>query len=106
MLKKVVEMGNKADRKRAREKPFRNEPPPIRYKCPFPFCGKPFTKKPDTPDCCDTHRVIIAEHIFLHEHVKVRRSPGGLTLPSRNPQVDAALQEMRQAAKREKKKGG
>lgn len=104
-MKKVVAMGGKAKREKSSEKPFRNEPAPTRYKCPFPFCGKPFTRQPGTPDCCDAHRVMIAEHIFLHEHVKVRRSPGGLSLPTSNPQVDAALAEMREAAKREKKGG-
>ena len=97
-------MGHKKDIARARAgKPHRQEPEEPRYACPFPFCGKPFSTHPDTPDCCDFHRRMIAEHVFLHEHVHVRKRASGLSVPSGNPQVDAALQEMRQKAAREGK---
>lgn len=41
-----------------------------RGKCSFPGCGHTFFAEPGQPNACDPHRKLIAEVIFIINHLK------------------------------------
>ena len=55
--------------------------PEKRYICPFPDCGKVFTKQGDKPDCCPDHRRFITDWLFVNARTKPIPTPGGLVVP-------------------------
>lgn len=57
--------------------------PEKRYICPFPDCGKVFTKQEGKPDCCPDHRRFITDWLYVNAHVKPATTPGGIVIPDR-----------------------
>ncbi len=55
--------------------------PEKRYICPFPDCGKVFTKQEGKPDCCPDHRRFIADWLYVNAHIKPIAIPNGLVVP-------------------------
>ena len=40
------------------------------YRCPFPNCGAIFAKEPGKPETCLKHRALIADVMFIMNHMK------------------------------------
>ena len=63
---KPPEMNRKQRRQMARlAKKYRP-----RGKCPFPGCGHTFFQETGQPNACDVHRKLIADVIFIMNHLK------------------------------------
>lgn len=79
-----------------------------RFICPFPDCVKTFWKEPGKPDACGPHRQLIADVVFIIEHLKTGPKPVGDTGPvllvPKPGMTDQAIQEAKEIEQRGKKK--
>ena len=40
------------------------------FRCPFPNCGSIFAKEPGKPETCIKHRTLIADVVYIVDHLK------------------------------------
>ncbi len=95
-------------------KPVTNAKGEPLFACPFPNCGSRFAKEPGKPEACLKHRQLIADVMFIINHINWSTVDGKAPPVSGGPpeqqgpkifipkpgMVDKAIAEARQAAGR------
>ena len=76
------------------------------YRCPFPNCGAIFAKEPWKPETCLKHRALIADVMFILDHLKKPETADAVG-PQDGPKIfvpkpgmaDKAIEEARRAGR-------